>query len=93
MRPVRTWNPLKKGEEWDAGWIDYSAGEVRVRVSVLCKEEEKTYVVYSQEYRGSVKGEYRELSEFSCEDCAKAFALILVYPGKRAYCMKHNSND
>jgi len=91
-REVKTYYPLKKGGEWDAGWVNQN--DTQIRISVLCIEENKSYLVYAQRYMGFEKLERRPFAEFSCEDCAKAFALDIVYNYReRAYCSKHKNYD
>jgi len=88
MREVKTTAEyrLKPGQEWDAGWI---RTDRNIRVSVRCEDIGK-YVVYSQKYFGFEKKEYRELGYYTCEDCAKAEALNIVYREKEAYCSEHS---
>lgn len=84
------------GSEWDAGYLPCGAAYSRVRITVK-KEADAQWTVYAFGFRGGETLLTHFIAHFTCETCAKAFALCLVFGSDYATCEIHgrqfSSND
>jgi len=82
----------KVGDEWDAGNLPYGCAYRRVRVTVR-KDTSDKWTVFCVSYRGAERLNERVITVLTCETCAKALALCLVFGSGYAVCVDHHGVD
>lgn len=78
-----------EGTEWDAGYVPYG---VAGRCAKVIVRKNASWTVYCLGRRGGETLSCHTLMTFSCETCAKAFALCLVHGFDHASCNEHGRN-
>jgi len=82
---------MKAGDEWGVGCLTDVSGLRGVRVAVR-KDENNYYIVFCVAFKGSEVLSKRTLYVLDCEECAKAFALQLVFGVGYAVCVEHQDD-
>lgn len=78
--------------EWDAGYITAGVAFRRARITVK-RDDENTFSVHAVGFRDGEKLSSWLIRSFTCETCAKAFALCLVHGVEYAECDAHNRQN
>jgi hypothetical protein len=77
------------GSEWDVGYVPFGAAFRRCRVTVR-KDSEKLWTVVAVASKGGTKLATWKILQFTCETCAKAYGLDLIFGDGYASCIVHN---